>query len=144
MNLSLCEHVKLGGDRCGAPALRDQKYCHHHAATHRVIPHMNIFLKLWDGDHTEEPPYKYNFPYLEDFESIQIGFTQFIHAVSQGLLNPKEGALILGALKGAAINLRHTESLMAETAKFPAARKPPTRTNRRRDSSDRSFAAEVE
>jgi hypothetical protein len=125
MNLPLCEHIKLGGGRCGSPALRDQKYCHYHAATHRAIPNMNVFLKLWDCDPQQEPYGKYQFPYLEDFEAIQIGFTQFIHAVSQGLLNAKEGALILGALQGASRNLRHAENLMAKAARDAPGKKPP-------------------
>ena len=46
MDVAICQHVKIGGDRCGSPALRDEHYCYFHAGAHRAIPSVNLWPRL--------------------------------------------------------------------------------------------------
>ncbi len=125
MDLPICEHIKMGGARCGSPAERDQKYCHYHAGVHRLVPKTNLFVNLYSPVAQLIPQHECNLPYLEDSASIQIGFTQLIHGVSQDRIQPRQARLILEALKGAAANLKHTDRLMVKAAELAARRKPP-------------------
>jgi len=123
--LPLCEHVRIGGMRCSAPALRDQKYCHHHAGVHRLVPTTHVFLP-----HTmammADPEYPYQLPYLEDFEALQIGYMQFIRGVVGERIDTRRAKLVLDALKAAGTNLRHKDKLMARAAELAARRREPT------------------
>jgi len=122
--LPLCEHVRTGGARCNAPALRDQKYCHHHAGVHRLVPATHVFLpdiRVMRAD----PEYQCQLPYLEDFEALQIGYMQFIRGVSGERIDVRRAKLVLDALKAAGTNLRHKDKLMARAAELAARRKPP-------------------
>jgi len=124
MDLQLCEHIKVGGTRCGSPALKDEKYCYYHIAVHRLVPRMNLFVDINNPYSAGQPGYDSMFPYPEDTAAIQIGFTQLIHGLSRGWIDHKRGRLILAALQGAAANLRHAEKLVAAGAKLAAGKKP--------------------
>ena len=114
MELPICDHIKMGGGRCGSPALSGQQYCHFHAAMHRTVPTSNLFVRMWNPGHEHDPRIKYQWPYLEDAESVQIGFMQLIHGVAQELLDPRRAKVILSALHGAASNLRQMKSAEEE------------------------------
>ena len=43
MTILICHHIKLGGGRCGSPALRGQRYCYFHAPSHSTIPTLNLW-----------------------------------------------------------------------------------------------------
>jgi hypothetical protein len=122
--LPICEHIKIGGLRCGSPALRDQKYCHHHAGVRRLVPRTHVFLPATPAMEID-PTYPYQLPYLEDFEALQIGYMQFIRGVADDRLDPRRAKLILDALKSAGANLRHKDRLMARAAELSVRRKPP-------------------
>ena len=139
MDIPLCQHVKMSGGRCGSPALAGQEYCHFHAGMHRTVPHSNLFVRLWNPGHESHPSYRYELPYLEDAESIQIGFMQVIHGVAQELLDPRRAKLILSALHGAAANLRQMNAAIAPN-RAPA-KKPPagvTAANPKRDATNQA------
>jgi hypothetical protein len=123
MDLAICEHIKMGGARCGSPALRDQKYCHHHAGVHRLVPRTHVFLPA-DPVMEIDPTYPYQLPYLEDFEALQIGFMQFIRGVADERVQPWQAKLVLDALKAAGTNLRHKEKLALRAAELAARRRP--------------------
>ncbi len=124
MSLPLCEHIKIGGARCGSPALRDQKYCHHHAGVHRLVPRTHVYLP--DSPAMEiDPSYPYQLPYLDDIEAVQIGYMQFIRGVVDKWLDPRRAQLILDALKGAGTNLRHKDKLLVRAAELAARKIPP-------------------
>jgi hypothetical protein len=122
--LSLCEHIKIGGMRCGSPALQGQKYCHHHAGVYRLVPRTHVFLPATPAMEID-PTYPYQLPYLEDFEALQIGYMQFIRGVADNRLEPKRAKLVLEALKSAGANLRHKDRLLARAAELSVRRKPP-------------------
>ncbi len=120
----ICEHVKAGGSRCGSPALRDQKYCHHHARVRQLVPRTHVFLPdtpVMQAD----PTYPYQLPYLEDFEGLHIGYMQFIRGVVDKWIDARRARLVLETLKAAGTNLRHKDKLRARAAELAARRNPP-------------------
>ena len=117
MELPICEHIKPGGARCGSPAVRDQKYCYHHAGLRKAVPRNNLFVFLANPRSENDPYAQFELPYLEDGAAIQIGFMQLIHGVSQQRLEQWRARMILSALHGAAANLRLMEASSAQCEK---------------------------
>ena len=113
MGLPICEHIKPGGARCGSPAVRDLKYCYHHAGLRKAVPRNNLFVFLANPRSENDPYAQYELPYLEDGAAIQIGFMQLIHGVSQQRLEQWRARMILSALHGAAANLRMMDASSA-------------------------------
>jgi hypothetical protein len=119
MELAICRHMKLGGGRCGSPAMRGQNYCYFHAGAHRSIPSVN----LWPAPkpHTLRRPQaglpngaRYDLPWQRctltgDALAIQVGLSSVAQGVMQGLLNVRQAKIFLSALHQAAARLRdHT------------------------------------
>src|SRR5271154_4373713 len=100
----VCEHIKPGGKRCGSPALKGGKLCFYHTDVRRRVPKNNLFVFLANPRPHESPYYPFELPYMEDPEAIQMGFAQFIHAVSQQMIPESRARLVLSALHGAASN----------------------------------------
>src|ERR1039458_1728013 len=124
MVLPICEHIKPGGARCGSPAVRDHKYCYHHAGLRKAVPRNNLFVFLANPRSENDPYAQFELPYLEDAAAIQIGFMQLIHGVAQQRLEQWRARMILSALHGAAANLRLMEAASAQCekpAKIPTA-----------------------
>jgi hypothetical protein len=125
MDLPLCEHIKPGGARCGSPAVRDHKYCYHHAALRKAVPPTNLFVFL-ANPHSQNDPYaQFELPYLEDAAAIQIGFMQLIHGVAQQRLEQWRARMILSALHGAAANLRLMDASSAACEKVQPEKQQP-------------------
>jgi len=142
MYVAICEHIKLGGGRCGSPALRGEHFCYFHAGAHRAIPSLNLWpstkaprrllpaivsprkhrehgishhealchdtsrLAFVDHGLGEDSCGSQHQPQRTDWNekaaAIQLGFTRLIWGITQGLLNVRQGKLILGALHKAA------------------------------------------
>lgn len=122
--IPLCEHTKIGGARCGSPALRDQKFCHHHAGVHRLVPRTHVYLPSTPIMEID-PSYPYQLPYIEDFEALQIGYMQFIRGVVDKWIDERRAKLVLDALKAAGTNLRHKDKLALRAAELATRRRPP-------------------
>ncbi len=127
MDLAICRHIKLGGGRCGLPAMRGQHYCYFHAGSHRSIPSVNLWpnnrpstspsagWRMVDGESwivnrgwrfaLHDPPSTIDDG--GDAGAIQLGFTRLIRGLMQGLLNRRQARIILSALHRAAAELRH-------------------------------------
>ena len=142
MSVSICEHIKPSGNRCGSPAMRGQTKCFYHASLeHRLPAIRNMFL---DYD-KNAPPGVWTFrefpiPVLEDAVGIQIGFMQALHGVTNGNLDPRKAKLVLSALHGARMNLQQLEACFnacakgaagKKTKKQPASVKEPTPISRK-------------
>ena len=112
MNVPLCQHVKPDGSRCGTPAIRDHKYCYHHTTVRKLVPKTDLY-GLHNPGTTGEPYERYELPFLESGEAIQIGFMQLIHGVATGLIDGRRGQIMLAALYGAAANLREMNKAAA-------------------------------
>jgi hypothetical protein len=95
--IALCQHIKMNGDRCGAPALRDQKFCRFHnccgpvqvdVSTSATVPAAPFFL-----------------PVLEDAASIQLAITQVCEHLLHRRLDAKKAGILLYAMQVASSNL---------------------------------------
>jgi len=119
-----CEHIKPGGKRCGSPALKGGNFCFYHTDVRRRVPKNNLFVFLANPRPHEHPYYPFELPYMEDAEAIQMGFAQFIHAVSQQMISDSRARLVLSALHGAAANLRFMSETAAHKKEAGAAKQP--------------------
>jgi len=106
--------VKITGERCGSPAVRDEDYCYYHRAVRKRVPRNNLHLILWNPQADKSERFEYEMPYPEDPESLQIAFSQFIHVVSQEEMKVERARLVLSALHGAAANMRAMEKSAME------------------------------
>src|SRR3954463_2965272 len=100
-NIRQCEHIRISGQRCGSPALRDQKYCYFHDYSFNPV---NRF--------------KGGIPMIEDATSIQIGLLRVIRNLEAEPASSKNYALMLYALQTASANLkrvREEAAIVAET-----------------------------
>ncbi len=123
-SLTICEHIKPSGTRCGSPALRDHKFCYYHSKVRKTVPRNNLFVFLDNpGRKENDPYYAFEFPYLEDAAGVQIAFMQFIYGVSQHRIEEWRARMILSALHGAAANLRMMDASSAASEK--ASKKSP-------------------
>lgn len=92
-----CQHIKMNGDRCGASALRNQKFCRFHnccgpvqidVSTSAAVPAAPFFL-----------------PVLEDPASIQLAITQVCEHLLHKRLDAKKASILLYAMQVASSNL---------------------------------------
>ena len=93
-----CQYIKANGTQCGSPALRDEKYCHFHmqwSLQNREI-NMNFNVR---GTIT--------LPTLEDANSIQVGLAEVMRLLVTNQIDHRTAALLLHALRTAAVNIRH-------------------------------------
>ena len=100
-NIRQCEHIRISGQRCGSPALRDQKHCYFH-------------------DYSFNPAnrFKGGIPMIEDATAIQIGLLRVIRNLEAEPASSKNYALMLYALQTASANLkrvREEAAIMDET-----------------------------
>ncbi len=92
-----CQHVKLGGDRCGAPALRDQKFCRFHNCCRPAQVDVSTSAA--------EPAAPFLLPVLEDAASIQLAITQVCEHLLHRRLDAKKAGILLYAMQVASSNL---------------------------------------
>jgi hypothetical protein len=98
VTLLLCAHMKMGGGRCGSPALRGQHYCYFHAPSYRTIP----TLDLWPEEPVSES-YAANVALRrrlmgDEGAAIQEGFFRAVRALMEHRVNLREGRKILKTL----------------------------------------------
>jgi hypothetical protein len=121
----LCRHLKANGLRCESPALKGEPLCYYHGRLHANHPAPLTAHKMvmdW-GQAVEdgirqggEDPYaiarvypkqnEYNFPPLEDAESIQLAASILFHAISQGQIHPPRARTLVQTLSVANDSLR--------------------------------------
>ncbi len=81
-----CQHQKLSGSPCGAPALRGRRFCRFHDAGHRQKD--------------------YSLPIIEDATSLQFAIMQVLRALVAKALDTRTAALMLYGLQISAMNLK--------------------------------------
>lgn len=103
MALAICQHIKLGGRRCGSPSLRGQRYCYFHASADRAVPSVNLWpnpeARTLEIAHRKDP---LSFELRNEAMAIQFGYTRLIAGLWHGLLNVRQVKLILNELHEAA------------------------------------------
>src|SRR5450631_625511 len=95
--IALCQHVKISGDRCGAPALDDQKLCRFH--------HFCGSVQVDVSTSAAEPAAPFFLPALEDAASIQLAITQVCEHLLHRRLDAKKAGVLLYAMQVASSNL---------------------------------------
>ncbi len=96
-----CQHIRLNGQKCGSPALREESHCHFH---NRI---QDRALAAEDRE-----PF---LPFIEDATSLQFALMRVMRLLLIGhSFEYKRAALLLYALQIAASNLK---ALMAEHPK---------------------------
>ncbi len=88
-----CEHIRLNGRRCAAPALRGKTHCHFHE---RIQPQALY-------DEIREP----FLPFIEDATSLQCALMRVMRQLTIEEISYKRCALLLYALQIACSNLKN-------------------------------------
>jgi hypothetical protein len=129
---TICRHIKINGERCGCPALRDHAFCYFHrylAQRHaKPAPEVpTIIHPIGGGEPQIIPPQPtLDLPPLEDRESIQLATSMIVGALARNSLDTKRAATLLYGLQVAsanARNLKHSPAmdyLVTETTLTPA------------------------
>ena len=128
MSTPYCRHVRTNGRRCCAFALRGQSFCFYHRtlnALHRpnlptAAPTETIIhpLNLAPGHLQREPlvaeyftpprqPLQFDFPALDDRESIQLALSMLLTAMADNAIEPKRANTLLYGLQVASANARN-------------------------------------
>lgn len=92
-----CQHIKLSGDRCGASALRDQKFCRFHDYCGMVKVDVSVSAAF--------PATPFYLPVLEDAASIQYTINQVCEHLLHHRLDAKKAGVMLYAMQIASSNL---------------------------------------
>lgn len=95
---AMCQHVRIGGQRCTQPARRNSDYCRFHTAALQSLP-----AKL--AELTEQ------LPPLEDLASVQIALMKVIQFIMKHPYEAQNARPILYGLQLAANNLARTQNL---------------------------------
>jgi len=128
MPTTFCRHIKTNGRRCCSPALRTRAFCYFHEKSHARLKSVRpptgeeidtiIHSKQLDrGQLQREPllaqywgitpngPLIFDFPALDDPESIQSSLSMLILALGQNRIDAKRAAPILYGLQVASQNV---------------------------------------
>jgi hypothetical protein len=92
-----CQHIKMNGQRCGSPALRNQEFCYFHD---RCCP-----VTVDVSTSAQYPAAPFFLPVLEDATSIQATITQVCKNLLHHRLDPKKAGILLYAMQVASSNL---------------------------------------
>ncbi len=97
-NAPRCQHTKMNGDPCAAPARRGRDYCVFHEPAHN----------------TER--LDYSLAVIEDATSLQFGIMQVMRALADHAIDAKTAALMLYGLQIAASNLKRFTAEQPDTS----------------------------
>ncbi|MBZ5630113.1 MAG: hypothetical protein LAO06_14740 [Acidobacteriia bacterium] len=86
-NSKICQHTKVNGEPCGAPARKGRKFCIFHESMHQKRP-------------------DYTLPMAEDAMSLQLAVMQIIRALLDKAIDARTAALTLYGLQIASGNLK--------------------------------------
>ena len=98
MRISICEHVKMGGGRCGSPAMRGLRYCYYHRGAHSELPPAELLAGLGCHGHEDELRIRHE-PYPG---ALHPRFFQLAHALMHNEIDLRRGKLMLKSLHRAA------------------------------------------
>jgi hypothetical protein len=99
-----CQHIKLSGDPCQAPARRGTDYCLFHAAEH--TPNAGVA-----------------FPIVEDATSVQFALGRVLHGLQGDSIDFRRAALMFSGLRIARANLKQLGFERGDPVPAPAPNK---------------------
>lgn len=99
-----CQHIKVNGVQCGSPALRRRARCFFHERAH-----FDRELAASQLTRNGNSQGSFDFPLLEDANSIQIAIMKTIQMLGSGQLDHKTAGLMLYGLQIASSNLRYAK-----------------------------------
>lgn len=116
--IPLCRHVRTTGVRCRSAAVSGQSFCYFHVRLHQDHPaplKAQQIVNSWKEEHLEawrrvdQDPMtiarayprqnEFNFPALEDAESVQLAGSMLFHAIAQGQIHPIRARILIDALR---------------------------------------------
>lgn len=100
-----CQHIRLNGQRCAAPALRGQEHCHFHDSARHAAHTISSDL-----------------PFIEDATSLQFVLMDVIRTLATGHADYKYCALMLYALQIAGANLKNLRAELPQATEVEAAK----------------------
>ena len=98
-----CQHIKINGVQCGAPALRRNRFCFFH----KRFQDERIRIAT-DNTRARASASTFTLPVLEDANSIQIALMEVMRLILARKIEHKTASLLLYALQTASTNLRRT------------------------------------
>src|SRR4051794_36175961 len=99
----LCQHLKINGKPCGAPALRNRRFCYFHDESRKRRRASEKRARAFPTRHN-----CLDIPILEDANAIQVGLMETIDAMVGARITERQCGLILYALQTASANLKRT------------------------------------
>lgn len=148
-NIPMCRHLKTSGARCQSPALQGETFCFFHLRLHKEHPPAPTAREMVNRRNTLCPHYEetllgvgedpmmiaraypnqneFNFPPLEDADSIQLAASMLFHAVAQGQIHLRRARILRDILRDAIRTCARTTAAVAAanaaaaTATNPAA-----------------------
>jgi hypothetical protein len=116
--IPLCRHIRTNGVRCRAAAISGQDFCYFHVRLHKDHPAPLTAQKIvaaYKEEHKEawrscdlDPmdiarayprQIEFNFPPLEDADSVQLAGSMLFHAIAQGHIHPLRARILIDALR---------------------------------------------
>ena len=94
-----CIHIKLTGEQCRLPAMRQKKFCHFHDFLHERA-------EMPDGE-------RFRIPIAEDTASIQVAIIQVMRALVCNQIDTKKAGVLLYALQLCSTNLSSDREVFA-------------------------------
>ncbi|HKO20755.1 MAG TPA: hypothetical protein VJU82_17910 [Acidobacteriaceae bacterium] len=126
--IPICRHLKTNGLRCQSPALNGEPFCYFHVRLHKHHPAPLTAHQIVDARNRAYEGYEealigggedpmliarayptqneFNFPPLEDAESIQLAASMLFHAIAQGHIHLRRARLLRDMLRVAAMSCR--------------------------------------
>lgn len=131
----LCRHLKTNGHRCQSPAISGEKFCYFHVRLHKDHPAPMTAQRIvdsWNEGMADamigagEDPFQiarayprqneFNFPPLEDAESIQFAASLLFHATAQGHLHLSRARILRDILRVANNSSRRAAASTADVS----------------------------
>lgn len=119
--IPICRHLKTNGLRCQSPALNGEPFCYFHVRLHKEHHRPLTAREIMDSRNRQYEGYEeavigggedpmliarayptqneFNFPPLEDAESIQLAASMLFHAIAQGHVHLRRARLLRDLLR---------------------------------------------
>ena len=131
--IPLCRHVRTNGTRCRSAAISGQDFCYFHARLHKDHPApltAQQIVSTYKEEHIEawrrcdlDPMQlaraypdqnEWNFPALEDAESVQLAGSMLFHAIAQGKIHPLRARILHEVLRTVSSSMRRRPTTTPE------------------------------